>query len=75
MPEKMTPEERELYDAQADHDAWSHAAEILEPMVEIARVFGSPELSRVMEKARAEVEGEVNRTLDVLEPLVERGER
>ncbi len=28
---KMTPKERALYDAQADHEAWSLAHEILEP--------------------------------------------
>jgi hypothetical protein len=28
---KMTREERKLFDAQADHEAWSLAHEILEP--------------------------------------------
>lgn len=40
--EGWTKEERELYDARADNEAWSHAQEVLEPMVEIARIFGSP---------------------------------
>ena len=70
--EEMTPEERELYDAHADHEAWEHAQGILEPWVQITREIGSDELTRVMEKALVEVEGEVNRTLDVLETL-ERG--
>jgi len=69
---EMTPEERKLYDARADHEAWGHAHAILEPWVRITREIGAEELTRVMEKALAEVEGEVNRTLDVLEPLVER---
>lgn len=36
--EGWTPEERELYDAQADHEAWSTAGEILTPWVEATRV-------------------------------------
>ncbi len=68
---KMTPKERALYDAQADHEAWSLAHEILEPWVRAARPIGSEELTRVMEKALDEVEREVSRTLDVLEPLRE----
>lgn len=71
---EMTPKERELYDARADHEAWSHAQELLEPMLQITRLTASPELTRIMEKALAEVEEEVGRTLDVLEALVERRE-
>lgn len=71
MTEKMSPEERKLYDARADHEAWGHALEILQPWVESARVIGHPELTRVMETALAEAERELGRTLDVLEPLVE----
>ncbi len=70
---EMTPKERALYDAQADHEAWSLAHDILEPWVQVTRPIGSDELTRVMEKALAEVEEEVNRTLDVLEPLLESG--
>ncbi len=44
-------------------------------MREIARMFGSPELTGLMEKALAEAEREYNRAYDVLEPLVERGEK
>lgn len=73
--EGWTPEERELYDARADNEAWSLAGDILGPWVETTRAIGSPELTRVMEKALAEVEGEVNRTLDVLEPLVDARQR
>lgn len=68
---RMTKEERELYDAKAQEEAWSHAIEILEPMHEIARMFGSPELERLLEKARDEADEELNRTLDVLESLQE----
>ena len=69
--EDWTQEERDLFDAQANHEAWSLAHEILEPLVRAIRPVGSDELTRVMEKALAEVEGEVNRTLDVLETLRE----
>jgi DNA-binding transcriptional regulator YbjK len=65
----MNEQERRLYDARADHEGWSLAHEILEPWVQATRLIGSDELTRVMEKALADVEGEVNRTLDVLEPL------
>lgn len=66
--------EKDEFDARADHEAWSHAQEILEPWVRITGSIGSDELTRVMEKALAEVEGEVNRTTDVLEALKKRGE-
>ncbi len=69
--EPITPEERDLYDAKADEEAWSHAIEILEPMTEIARVFGSEELIRVLTHAREEADRELNRALDVLEALQE----
>ena len=67
--EGWTPEERELYDARADHEQWAFTASILEPWVQATRAIGHDELTRVMEEALANVEGEVNRTLDVLEPL------
>lgn len=69
--EGWTEEERELWDAQADHEAWSHAAEILHPLAHAVRPIGSDELTQVMEKALAEVDGEVKRTHDVLESLEE----
>jgi hypothetical protein len=65
----MNEQERRLYDAKADEEGWSLAHEILEPWVQATRLIGSDELTQVMEKALADVEGEVNRTLDVLEPL------
>lgn len=65
----MNEHERRLYDAKADHEGWNLAHEILAPWVQATRLIGSDELTRVMEKALADVEGEVNRTLDVLEPL------
>ena len=67
--EGWTQEERELYDAHADHEAWEHARSIIGPFAQIAREVGSPELLRVMDKALAEVEGEVNRTTGVLDAL------
>jgi len=67
----MSEEERRLYDAQADHEAWGLAHEILEPWVRTTEEIGSDELTQVMKKALAEVEKEVGRTLDVLEPLQE----
>jgi hypothetical protein len=66
---KMTREERKLFDAQADHEAWSLAHEILEPWVCTTRPIGSDELTQVMEKALAHVEMEPNRTRDVLGSL------
>lgn len=63
---EMTSRERALYDAQADHEAWGLAHQILGPWVEATRPIGSDELTRVMEKALEEVEGEVRRTLHVL---------
>ena len=66
---KMTREERKLFDAQADHGAWSLAHEILEPWVRTTRPIGSNELTHVMEKALAHVEMEPNRTRDVLGSL------
>ena len=66
---KMTREERKLFDAQADHEAWSLAHEILEPWVRTTKPIGSDELTQVMEKALAHVEMEPNRTRDVLGSL------
>lgn len=66
----MTPEDRELWDAHAEEKGWRHAVEILEPMREIARMVGSPELIRVLEKAFGEAETELNRALDPLELLL-----
>jgi hypothetical protein len=66
---KMTREEHKLFDAQADHEAWSLAHEILEPWVCTTRPIGSDELIQVMERALAHVEMEPNRTRDVLGSL------
>ena len=73
--EGWTQEERELFDARADHELWEYAHRIMEPWVRITREIGSDELTRVMEKALAEVEGEVKRSRDVLKPLLEGGQR
>lgn len=73
--EGWTPEERALWDARADNEEWSHAWSLLNPMVDISREVGNPSLVRIMEQAMERVEDEVNRTLDVLEPLVEKEEK
>ncbi len=64
---EMSPQERALFDARAEHEAWTRAWEILEPLVRWIRHTGSDELTLVMEKALAEVEENVNRTRQVLE--------
>lgn len=69
----MTEQERRLYDAHADHEAWDLAHQILEPWVRSCEPIGHDELTRVMQNALAEVDAEVSRTLDVLESL--RGDR
>jgi hypothetical protein len=69
---KITREEHKLFDAQADHEAWSLAHEFLEPWVRTTRPIGSDELTQVtqvMEKALAQVEMDLNRTRDVLGSL------
>jgi hypothetical protein len=68
---EMTKEDRARYDARAEHEAWAFAHEVMEPWMEITRLIGSDELARVMERAFAEVDKEVGRTLDVLEDLDE----
>ncbi len=70
---EMTPEERALFNARADHEAWSWALDILRPWVAAAREIGSPELTQVMEKALAEAEENARRTQNALER--ERGRR
>ena len=37
----MNEQQRRLFDAQADHEAWSLAHEILEPWVETTKAIGS----------------------------------
>jgi hypothetical protein len=64
---EMTPSERAHFDAQAEHEAWSFAVEVLEPWLVATRLIGSAELTLVMEKALADAQAEVSRTLDVLE--------
>jgi hypothetical protein len=54
MTEKMTPEEIRLWDAKAEEEAWNHALEILGPMLEIAEMFGSPELIGLLKRAEEE---------------------
>lgn len=64
---EMTKEERARYDAQAEHEAWEFAHELMEPMMALVRAIGHDELTQVMEKPFAEVELRVGLTLDVLE--------
>ncbi len=65
--EGWTPEERALWDARAEVEAWGLARKILGPWVEAARPIGSDELTAVMEKALAEVEETVAAAHDKLE--------
>ncbi len=71
--EHWTPEERAHYDARSEVEAWDLARKILAPWVESVRPIGSDELTRVMEKALAEVEEAVERARDELERLEGRG--
>jgi hypothetical protein len=64
---EMTTQERARYDAQAEHEAWAYAHELMEPMMELVRAIGHDELTRVMEKPQAEVELRAGLTLDVME--------
>jgi hypothetical protein len=65
----MSDKEREYYDAQAYVEAWEFALGILNPWVEAARAIGSPELTRVMEKARDEAGREYGRATEELRVL------
>jgi hypothetical protein len=58
---------KERRGAQADHDRWSRAAEVLAHWNDAVRLLGSDELIQVMEKAEAEALYEVGRTRSVLE--------
>jgi hypothetical protein len=71
---EMTTQERARYDAQAEHEAWTYARELMEPMMELVRAIGHDELTQVMEKPHAEVELWVGLTLDVLEDYQEGAE-
>src|SRR5215212_1155961 len=51
---RMTEEERALFDARAHEEAWGFALEILEPWMNILRLIGSDELTRVMKAAQDE---------------------
>ncbi len=64
MMDEMTPRDRERYDAQAEHEAWSYALSVLRPWVDSARAIGSAELSEVMEQAEAYAQRELNRAQD-----------
>ena len=47
----MTAEERALYDAQSEREAWAFAAKVLEPMTDTAEAIGHPELTELMHEA------------------------
>jgi len=64
---EMTTQERARFDAQAEHEAWTYAHELMEPMMALVRAIGHDELTQVMEKPFAEVELWVGLTGDVLE--------
>jgi len=64
---EMTTQERARFDAQAEHEAWTYARELMEPMMALVRAIGHDELTQVMEKPLAEVELWVGLTGDVLE--------
>ena len=70
---EMTTQERAHYDAQAEHEAWEFAHELMEPMMALVRAIGHDELTRVMEKALGEAEAERALAMGVLERL--QGER
>ena len=67
MTEKITPEERARYDAQAEAEAWDRATRILQPWVQATREIGHPELTRVMEHAFEEAEAEYRGALAEVE--------
>ena len=73
MTEKMTPEERERYDAQAE--AWDRATRILQPWVQATREIGVPELTRVMEHAFEEAEAEYRGALAEVERFEQNAQR
>jgi hypothetical protein len=67
--EGWTPQERALYDAQAQAEAWDLATRILQPWVQATREIGHPELTRVMENAFEEAEREYRRAVGEVEHL------
>ncbi len=69
ITEKMTPEERARYDAQAQAEAWDRATRILQPWVQATREIGHPQLTQVMEHAFEEAEREYRRALGEVERL------
>ncbi len=75
MTEKLTPEERARYDAQAQAEAWDLATRILQPWVQATREIGHPELTRVMKHAFEEAEREYRRALDEVERLEQNAQR
>ena len=48
MTEEMSRQERELWDAQAQVEAWGFCLRVLEPWVQAAREIGHPELTEAM---------------------------
>ncbi|MDP8950677.1 MAG: hypothetical protein M3N18_00245 [Actinomycetota bacterium] len=59
--EHWTPEERALYDARSEEEAWDLARRILAPWVEATHPIGSPELLEVMEEALGQVDENLDR--------------
>lgn len=56
-----TKEERAEFDARAELEAWELAQNVLTPWTETSKPIGSPELTRMMEKAPSEVKDTVER--------------
>ena len=69
MREEMTKEERALYDARFEAEAWEHALKILEPWAGTAEAIGMPKLTRTMRRATAEAAVAFGRAQDELERL------
>jgi hypothetical protein len=68
MPE-MNAEDRRIFDARSDAEAWAWALRLLIPLVRATEEIGSDELTRIMHGALAEAEGEAGRARGVLESL------
>ena len=62
----LTPEERKLWDAKADVEAWDFARSIMAPWFEAARRLGHPELTEAM---RAGIDYADERYADASEKL------
>jgi len=69
MTEELSPQERELWDAQSESEAWEHALRILESWMESAREIGHPQLTEAMAAGRDKAAQEQARARDWLTRL------